>query len=60
MWRLKECAGTQRKEEPQMLSEEVVGYILLNFKKWLNINKEVAHKKILRCTNKDQVHNVKL
>ena len=50
----------RERKSPKCLGEEVVGCILLNFKKWLNINKEVAHKKILRCTNKDQVHNVKL
>ena len=26
--------------------------------KWLNMNKEVAYRKIVRCTNKDQIRNV--
>jgi hypothetical protein len=26
--------------------------------KWLNMNKEIAYRKILRCTNKDQTRNL--
>ena len=26
--------------------------------KWLSMNKEVAYRKIIRCTNKDQIRNL--
>jgi len=26
--------------------------------KWLGMNKEVAYRKIIRCTNKDQIRNL--
>jgi hypothetical protein len=26
--------------------------------KWLSVNKEVTYRKILRCTNKDQIRNL--
>jgi hypothetical protein len=32
---------------------------LLN-EKWLNNNKEIAYRKILRCTNKEQVRTLSI
>jgi hypothetical protein len=48
---------------PLCLGEEDVRLIYLDWRtnflneKWLNMNKEIAYRKILRCSDKDQVRS---
>jgi hypothetical protein len=71
MWKLKGIGrNTDKGSCPLCLSTADVKQISLDYletgnckmkflnEKWLNVNKEVAYRKILRCTNKDQVRNV--
>jgi hypothetical protein len=37
---------------------ETVNWRLKFLNKWLNTNKEVAYRKVLRCTNEYQVRNL--
>ena len=41
-----------------LLHAHVVGRLKLLNDKWLSMNRKVAYKKILRCSNKDQVRNL--
>jgi hypothetical protein len=37
----------------------VVPMMMMMMMKWLSINKKVAYKKMLRCTNEDQLRNLR-
>jgi hypothetical protein len=71
LWQLKGVRqNTAKGRWPLCLGEEDARHVLLdcletrNWRlkflndKWLNMNKIVAHRKMLRCTNKDQIRNL--
>jgi hypothetical protein len=71
MWKLKVIRrNTDKGKCPLYLGEEDVKHILPDFletrnwrmkflkEKLLNLNKEIAHRKILRVTNKEQIRYV--